>query len=62
MLQYVDLDGLKHDFVQMNRQEIPPEFSDYAELWEKSAEHFVDLFLRYLNSHGLEIRFKHPII
>ena len=62
MLQYVDLEGLKHDFVQENRQEIPPEFSNYADLWEKSAENFVDLFLGYLNRRGLEIRFKQPII
>jgi hypothetical protein len=62
MLQYVDLESLKHDFVRENRQEIPPEFSEYADLWEKSAGHFVDLFLEYLNSRGLEICFKHPIV
>ncbi len=62
MLQYVDLESLKSDFVRENRQEIPPEFSNYADLWEKSAENFVDLFLGYLNRQGLEIRFKQPII
>jgi hypothetical protein len=62
MLQYVDLEGLKYDFVRENRQEIPPEFAEYADMWEKSAENFVDLFLRYLNRRGLEIRFKHPVI
>ncbi len=43
-------------------KKFPPNFSSYADLWEKSAENFVDLFLGYLNSRGLEIRFKHPII
>ncbi|MBM4286991.1 MAG: hypothetical protein FJ135_02375 [Deltaproteobacteria bacterium] len=61
MLQYVDLESLKNDFVRANRREIPPEFFPYAEMWEKSAEHFVDLFLGYLHSRGLEIRFKHPL-
>jgi hypothetical protein len=61
MLQFVDLESLKYDFVRENRQEIPPEFAEYAALWEKSAEHFVDLFLGYLNRQGLEIRFKQPV-
>jgi hypothetical protein len=61
MFQYVDLKNLKYDFVRENRQEIPPEFASYADLWEKSAENFVDLFLGYLNRRGLEIRFKHPV-
>ncbi len=61
MLQYVDLESLKQDFVRENKQEIPPEFSEYADLWEKSAENFVDLFLNYLKRRGLEIRFKQPI-
>jgi hypothetical protein len=61
MLQYVDLKNLKYDFVRENRQEIPQEFASYADLWEKSAENFVDLFLGYLNRRGLEIRFKHPV-
>ena len=34
MFQYVDLEHLKYDFVQENRQEIPPEFANYADLWE----------------------------
>ena len=62
MLQYVDLASLKQDFVRENRQEIPPEFSGYADLWEKSAENFVDLFLSYLQRQGLEIRFKQPVL
>ncbi len=62
MLQFVDLESLKYDFVRENRAEIPPEFADYADLWEKSAEYFVDLFLSYLSRQGLEIRFKQPII
>jgi hypothetical protein len=62
MLQYVDLESLKSDFVRKNRHEIPPEFSNYADLWEKSAENFVDLFFGYLNRQGLEIRFKQPVI
>ena len=61
MLQYVDLESLKYDFVRENRQEIPAEFAEYADMWEKSAENFVDLFFRYLTSRGLEIRFKQPI-
>lgn len=61
MLQYVDLESLKQDFVRENKQEIPPEFSEYADLWEKSAENFVDLFFSYLKRRGLEIRFKQPI-
>jgi hypothetical protein len=61
MFQYVDLESLKQAFVRENRQEIPPEFSSYADLWEKSAENFVDLFLGYLNRQGLEIRFKNPM-
>lgn len=60
MLQFVDLESLKYDFVRQNRRDIPPEFADYADLWEKSAEYFVDLFLSYLNRQGLEIRFKQP--
>jgi hypothetical protein len=62
MLQYVDLESLKSDFVRENRREIPPEFAEYADSWEKSAEFFVDLFLGYLNRQGLEIRFKQPLI
>ena len=62
MLQYVDLASLKQDFVRENRQEIPPEFSGYADLWEKSAENFVDLFLSYLQRQGLEIRFRQPVL
>lgn len=61
MFQYIDLESLKSDFVRENKQEIPPEFSNYADLWEKSANNFVDLFLRYLNRRGLEICFKRPI-
>lgn len=61
MLQYVDLESLKQDFVRENKQEIPPEFSEYADMWQKSAENFVDLFLSYLKRRGLEIRFKQPI-
>ncbi len=61
MLQYVDLESLKQDFVRENKQEIPPEFAEYADLWEKSAENFVDLFFSYLKRRGLEIRFKQPI-
>lgn len=60
MLQYVDLESLKYDFIRENRKEIPPEFQEYADLWEKSAEHFVDLFLNYLQRRGLEIRFRQP--
>lgn len=62
MLQYVDLESLKYDFVRENRQEIPPEFADYANMWEKSAENFVDLFFRYLSRQGLEICFKQPVM
>jgi len=62
MLQYVDLESLKQDFVRENKQEIPPEFSEYADLWQKSAENFVDLFLSYLKRRGLEIRFKQPVL
>lgn len=61
MLQYVDLESLKQDFVRENKQEIPVEFAEYADLWEKSAENFVDLFFSYLKRRGLEIRFKQPI-
>ncbi len=61
MFQYVDLESLKFNFVRENKQEIPPEFASYADLWEKSAENFVDLFLGYLNRQGLEIRFKNPL-
>ncbi len=61
MLQIIDLKGLKEDFIRQNRGQIPPEFQGYAEMWESSANHFVDLFLGYLESQGLEIRFKHPL-
>ncbi len=61
MLQYVDLKRLKYDFIRENRRAIPPEFRDYADMWEKSAEYFVDLFLLYLRRRGLEIRFKQPL-
>jgi hypothetical protein len=62
MLQFVDLESLKDDFVRENRLEIPQEYAEYAELWEKSAEYFVDLFLSYLTRQGLEISFKQPVI
>ena len=62
MLQFVDLESLKYDFVRQNRLEIPSEFAEYADMWEKSAEYFVDLFLGYLSRQGLEIRFKQPVI
>ncbi|AEB09710.1 hypothetical protein [Desulfobacca acetoxidans] len=62
MLQYVDLDSIKYDFIRENREDIPAEFSAYSAMWEKSAEHFVDLFLSYLDRRGLEIRFKQPYI
>jgi hypothetical protein len=61
MLQFVDLESLKYNFVRENRLEIPPELAEYADLWEKSAEYFVDLFLSYLNRQGLEIHFKQPL-
>jgi hypothetical protein len=61
MLQFVDLESLKYDFVRQNRLEIPPEFAEYADMWEKSAGYFVDLFLGYLSRQGLEIRFKQPV-
>jgi len=62
MLQFIDLKGLKEDFVRENRNQIPVELIGYAEMWESSAKHFVDLFLGYLDSRGLEIRFKHPLM
>ena len=58
MLQIIDVQGLKEDFVREQRGHIPPEFMNYADLWESSAKHFVDLFLSYLESRGLEIRFQ----
>ena len=61
MLQFVDLKGLKEDFIRQNRNHIPLELMGFAEMWESSANHFVDLFLTYLDSRGLEIRFKHPL-
>jgi hypothetical protein len=62
MLQFVDLESLKYDFVRQNRLEIPIEFAEYADMWEKSAAYFVDLFLGYLSRQGLEIGFKQPVI
>lgn len=61
MLQYIDFDSLKADFLRENRNQIPSELMAYATMWEDSASHFFDLFLGFLERRGLEISFKHPL-
>jgi hypothetical protein len=62
LLQFIDLISLKEDFLQESRDLIPPDFVEYAQMWETSAAHFVDIFLAYLEKQGLEISFKESML
>jgi hypothetical protein len=62
LLQFIDLNSLKEDFLQESRDRIPLEFMEYAQMWETSAAHFVDIFLAYLEKRGLEVSFKQSML